>query len=258
MTLLETQNLGKNFGGLSAVTGFSIEVQAGVIFAIIGPNGAGKTTVINLLTGLLRPSSGRVILNGRDMTRAASHTVARAGVGRTFQNGRLFPRLTVTENILVGGNHRTPPGVLSAIIRAGRYAEADREVRERAASLTGELGLAEDANRPVGALPYGKQRMVEIARALVGRPRLLLLDEPAAGLNSGEAENLIHILDRLRGSGITMVLIEHNMGLVMRVADRIAVLNFGQKIAEGIPVEVRENPQVLQAYLGHGYKHAAV
>jgi branched-chain amino acid transport system ATP-binding protein len=256
MPLLALHGLSRSFGGVKALQDVDLSVPEGLVFALIGPNGAGKTTLINVLTGLLPPSAGRVIFRGHDITGAKAHRVTHAGIARTFQTGKLFSRLSATENVMTGGQLRLPKAMLSGILPWPGARAAETKLREDAIATLRRLGIGDVADQQVSTLPYGRRRLVELARALASNPALLLLDEPAAGLNSREASGLVNILRGLKAEGVSTILIEHNMGLVMQVADRIAVLNFGRKISEGTPVEVRNDPQVLEAYLGHGYARA--
>lgn len=243
MTLLHATGVSMRYGGLMALSGVDLAVAPAEFVAVIGPNGAGKSTFLNVLTGLVYPTAGKVLLDGRDITRAPTHARIRAGLGRTFQHGRLFDRLSVLENVMVG-----------AAIRRDR---SEAALRDAAHAVLDRMGLAAEADQAVGSLSYGRRRMVELCRVLAGEPRLLLLDEPAAGLNSGEVEHLIERLTELRATHrIAVVLIEHNMGMVMRLAERILVLNFGSRIAEGPPAQIQTDPAVLTAYLGEGYVHA--
>ncbi|EWY41544.1 ABC transporter [Skermanella stibiiresistens SB22] len=242
---LETRGLAKHFGGLRAVDGVDLTVRRGTVHALIGPNGSGKTTLLNVLSGLYKPTAGSVTLAGRDITRLAPHERCAAGVGRTFQNIRLFRSLSILDNVLVGAQ------------RPGAPARGEAQLRERAYEALGFVGLADKASELVGSLPYGHQRLVEIARALAGQPALLLLDEPAAGLNPTEKQDLVGLLRRLKGHGLTIFLIDHDMAMVERIADHITVLNFGKRIAEGSPRDVLRQPAVIAAYLGEVPTHGA-
>jgi branched-chain amino acid transport system ATP-binding protein len=256
--LLLVQGLDRHFGGVHAVSGLDMQLPAGQITALIGPNGAGKSTVINLLSGLLLPTAGRVLLRGEDVTGQAPHRLAKAGLVRTFQNGRLFRRLSVFENVLIGNSARATASFLDVVMRTPRYRTEERRWKERAREYLREFGLLTDANRLVTELPYGKQRQIEIVRALVGAPEIMLLDEPAAGLNSAEQDTLTAYLRELRSRGMTILLVEHHMGMVMQLADNVIVLNFGKKIFEGTTAETQSSPIVADAYLGRRGHHAVM
>jgi branched-chain amino acid transport system permease protein len=243
--VLKLENLQKHFGGLRAVDGLDIEVAPGTVHALIGPNGSGKTTSLNVVNGIYRPTAGRIFLDGIEVTQMKPHERAGLGMGRTFQNIRLFPTMSALENVMVGGQRDNNP------MEAGREA-----LVTRALSALDFVGILDRAHMIVRNLPYGYQRLVEIARALAAHPKLLLLDEPGAGLNQTEKQELVGLLKRLRGHGLTLFLIDHDMGLVEKVSDRITVLNFGKKIAEGTPQEVLRHPDVIAAYLGEGPTNA--
>ena len=255
--LLEARGLTKSFGGVTAIADLDFGVPAGLVYAVIGPNGAGKTTLFNLLSGLYRPDEGRVRFAGEDLTGRAPHQIARLGLARTFQNLQIFFNMSALENVMVGAHGRGRAGLAAALLRPPRLRREEAEIRHWAAEALAFCGLADLADRPASALPYGALKRLEIARALAAQPRLLLLDEPAAGLNDTETLALQGLIGRIRDLGITVLLVEHHMGLVMAVAERILVLDYGSRLAEGTPAEVRANPAVIAAYLG-GEVHYAV
>ncbi|NLG78890.1 MAG: ABC transporter ATP-binding protein [Firmicutes bacterium] len=239
------------FGGLVAVNDFSLDIRKGELVGLIGPNGAGKTTVFNIVTGQYTPTSGRVIFEGRDITGWRPDLIAAAGIARTFQNVRLFTGLTVLDNVLVSQHLRLKSSFLSAAFQLSDYVKEDEDGRARGMDLLERVGLASLAKEQAGSLPYGQQRRLEIARALATNPRLLLLDEPAAGMNPEETTQLMKFICRIRDEfGLTIFLIEHDMRLVMGICERIRVIDYGVSIAEGTPQEIQSNPRVIAAYLG--------
>ena len=249
--LLEVSALSMRFGGLLAVDGVAFSVAPHEVFAIIGPNGAGKTTVFNCVGGFYRPSSGRIVMQGRSIAGLPSHKVARHGLVRTFQNVRLFKQLTVLENLLVAQHQQVDARLLAGLFATRSYRRAEAEALDRAAHWLDRMGLREYANREAGTLAYGHQRRLEIARCMVTAPKLLMLDEPAAGLNPHEKRELQQLIDQLRREhGVSVLLIEHDMSVVMGISDRIMVMEHGKPIITGTPAVVRSEPRVIKAYLG--------
>lgn len=256
MMILDAKGLSRHFGGLKAVEDVSLGLEPGSITALIGPNGAGKTTFFNCLTGIYQPTSGEVVFQGETLTGLKPHQVTRRGVARTFQNIRLFAEMTALENVMVGGTGWTRSGIAGALLRNKRVREEERELMLFAFQLLDFVGLADKADIWARNLPYGDQRRLEIARAMATRPRLLLLDEPAAGMNPVETDALMALIRKIRGEGITVLLIEHDMKLVMGISEKIFVLDHGVLIAEGKPEAIRNDPQVIGAYLGKDTVHA--
>ena len=247
---LEIRELSRSFGGLKAVNDVSFMVRTGSIKSVIGPNGAGKTTLFNLISGMLPCDSGIILQNGRDITGFQPHRIAKLGISRTFQTTKLFSRMSVLENVMVGRHPRTRAGFLSGVLNLPWTWKEEREIRERSLELLGILGLNDAAGEPASNLPFGKQRLLEIARALATEPSLLLLDEPAAGLNIYETREMADIVLKIREWGITVLLVEHDMSLVMDISDEIVVLNYGRKVAEGEPSQIQRDPEVIRIYLG--------
>ena len=250
MSMLKIESMTKQFGGLRAIEDLSFDVWEGDIHSVIGPNGAGKTTLFNLVTGVYQPTSGRVILDGQDLSGKPVHQRAAMGMSRTFQNLQLCLNMTARENVMLGAHLRLPQSFFSSLLRLPHLTRADKECRERAAELMDYVGLGNYVDHETTAMPYGALKRLEIARALAANPKLLLLDEPAAGLNANETAGIEKLIHSVCEDGVTVVLVEHDMKLVVNISAHIVVLNYGQKLAEGNAQEIRNHPDVIAAYLG--------
>lgn len=248
--ILELRDIRMEFGGITALQDVSYKVPPGIIQAVIGPNGAGKTTLFHCISGLIVPTSGNVFFQGKRITGLPPHRIATAGISRTFQHVALFKSMTVLENIMLGRHPRTHSGFMGTGFRFPSMRREERAIRESAELFLDFIGLSSDAALPAGTLPLGKQKILEIGRALATEPELVLLDEPAGGLNMRETEELGELIQRIRGKDITVMLVEHDMNLIMDISDRILVLNFGKHLATGTPREIKDHPDVIRAYLG--------
>ncbi len=255
MFVLEARELTKHFGGLRALEAVSFKIKEGAIHSIIGPNGAGKTTLFNCLTGMTKPTRGSIHFSGQEISRLQSHAVAELGIARTFQNIRLFSEMTALENVMVAQHTRTRYGLLSAVLRGSGFRSKETAVREKGYEYLELVGLEDYADILAGNLPYGSQRRLEIARALATEPKVILLDEPTAGMNPMETMEVMDLIRKIKGLGKTIILIEHDMRLVMGISEWIIVLDHGVRIAEGLPQEVRNDPLVIEAYLGRETTH---